>query len=255
MRAETYIDRSQLESNIRAQRIPRKLLRDALNILETYDEYLNIWKEKKEDDKRFVLSLGAFNISPQEIKNALHFLQWIPLADEYGEDCYDKRKLTLEGFFNGIYIEQTGGPSPYSEEAIFGFWNYTQKDEVRIFLKTYLANNKEESSVSTSNHNKTILKINKSKMQVTKDNSLLVCAFRKVGGKNLRFEYILNLAKTSTKISAKKLRNKTIQNISSEIDEINERLKENLELTEDVIKNDDNSGYEINREIYEINFG
>jgi len=255
MGAETYIDRSQLESNIRSQKIPYKLLRDALSILETYDKYIIIFNEKKEDwtklvDEHFSLSLNAFDRPPLEIKRALNFLQWIPLKDKYGEACYEKRKLTLEGFFIGIRIDQTDGPSPYSEESISGLWTYIQKDEVKCFLKEYLNNNKEEFS---DNINKITLKINKNKMEVSKDNSLCVCPFRK-NSKNRRFEYILILAKSRTKIGASKLSNKSIQSTSSEIDKINERLKKDLDLTENIIVNNQNSGYEINRNIYEVIF-
>jgi len=238
MGAETYIDRSQLESNIRSQKIPYKLLRDALSILETYDKYIIIFNEKKEDwtklvDEHFSLSLNAFDRPPLEIKRALNFLQWIPLKDKYGEACYE-----------------TDGPSPYSEESISGLWTYIQKDEVKCFLKEYLNNNKEEFS---DNINKITLKINKNKMEVSKDNSLCVCPFRK-NSKNRRFEYILILAKSRTKIGASKLSNKSIQSTSSEIDKINERLKKDLDLTENIIVNNQNSGYEINRNIYEVIF-
>lgn len=260
MRAEKYIDRAQLESNIQAQRIPHKLLRDALNILEMDNKYLKIWKEKKEGwtksvDKKFVLSFGLFDIKPQDIYKALHFLQWIPLTDEYGEYCYENKNLTLEGCFYRICIRQADGTSPYGEEVIFDLWRYTHKDEVRLFLKEYLENNKETSfDIAGTINNKITLKINKVKMEISKDNNTLVCSFRKVGGKNRRFEYICKLAISKTKIGSKKLRDKTFQNTSGEIDKINDRLIKDLDLTEKVIKNKGNSGYEINREIYEIIF-
>lgn len=150
MGAEKYIDRAQLERNIQAQRIPHKLLRDALNILEMDNKYLKIWKEKKEGwtellDKKFTLSFGLFDITPQDIYKALHFLQWIPLTTEYWEDCYEKKNLTLDGCFYRICSRQVDGPSPYGEEIIFDLWRYTHKDEVRLFLKEYLENNKEKS--------------------------------------------------------------------------------------------------------------
>lgn len=100
--------------------------------------------------------------------------------------------------------------------------------------------------------NKTTLKINKKNKTISKDSSgeNIVCVFRKVNGKNKRFEYIVKLAQNE-KISGSKLSNTSSQNISTEITKINLRLIDNLDLTHDVIKNDDNSGYEIDRNFYE----
>ncbi|MCX6717728.1 MAG: hypothetical protein NTU76_03585 [Candidatus Taylorbacteria bacterium] len=104
--------------------------------------------------------------------------------------------------------------------------------------------------------NKIILKIDKENKTITKDlsNKNLICTFRKGTAKNKRFEYIIILAKSNKKIGAKKLSKTTYQNISTEIDSINERLKDSLGLTKKVIKNDNNSGYEIDWEIYKITF-
>ncbi len=76
------------------------------------------------------------------------------------------------------------------------------------------------------------------------------CIFRKTGGKNKRFEYILKIAQGS-KMAASKL-NSNFQTLSKEIDEINNRIEIDLALTKRFIVNDKNSGYEINERYYLI---
>ncbi len=111
-------------------------------------------------------------------------------------------------------------------------------------------NFKKESQFSTSS--KIILKIDKKDKKIIKNcnNKTLSCAFRGGNGKNKRFEYIVKLAQ-GKKISGSKLSNTSAQNLSTEIGKINKRLTVDLELVYDVIKNDNNSGYEINRDFFE----
>jgi hypothetical protein len=105
-------------------------------------------------------------------------------------------------------------------------------------------------------NNLILLKINKENKTITRNSGRknLVCAFRKVSGKNKRFEYVVNLVKSETKISGSKLSNTSAQNISTELEKINKKLKEDLDLIEDFIKNENNSGYEINKDCYKVEF-
>jgi hypothetical protein len=100
------------------------------------------------------------------------------------------------------------------------------------------------------NTKKITLKINKLRKEVKKDfnGKVVSCFFR--GKVNKRFEYLVKLAKNNEKIGASDLSKTSYQNISTEIDKINERLVTDLELNQNVIKNDGNSGYEIDRDFY-----
>ncbi len=112
-----------------------------------------------------------------------------------------------------------------------------------------------ESVKKTKDNNKIILEIHKKSKTISKDSEgvNLSCPFRRTNGKNKRFEYIVKLAQ-NTKIAGSKLSSTSAQNISMEIKKINKRLLDKLDLTKNVIKNHDNSGYEIDRDIYELIF-
>ncbi|MEI7810236.1 MAG: hypothetical protein WCI41_01615 [bacterium] len=101
---------------------------------------------------------------------------------------------------------------------------------------------------------KITLKINRKDKTIARDSR--ICAFRGGQSKNKRFEYIATLAKSkSEKIGAKKLNpNTTIQTLSGEVGKINERLKKDLDLRDDLIVNNNNSGYKINKDFYTIEF-
>lgn len=84
----------------------------------------------------------------------------------------------------------------------------------------------------------------------TYDGKVLTCVF---SSKSERFKYIEKIIQHG-KISGKQLRgSKTFQALSTEISEINKRLRKELNISRDVVVNSDNSGYTID-EIYELNF-
>lgn len=105
---------------------------------------------------------------------------------------------------------------------------------------------------SVDQNKKIIIKIDTAKKTIARETGkeTLEYQFRKSDGKNKRFEYIVTIAQ-NPKVGAKKLSNATYQSISSEIMEINEIIKQGLKLTQDLIINKGNSGYEINK-MYEI---
>lgn len=100
---------------------------------------------------------------------------------------------------------------------------------------------------------KIIIQINEEQKEISrnKKDKILKYRFRK-SGKNIRFEYILTISK-NTKTGAKKLSNKTYQNISTEIKNINKIIKKELQLTNDLITNNNNTGYCIN-DVYIVEF-
>jgi len=86
-----------------------------------------------------------------------------------------------------------------------------------------------------------------------KDNKKFICKFRKIHGKNKRFEYIIKIYH-KPQISGSDLAGAgNLQNLSKELREINNTLKDKLKLSEDFILNDNNTGYKINDK-YHIEF-
>ena len=68
-------------------------------------------------------------------------------------------------------------------------------------------------------------------------------------GINKRFGYLIKIHQ-NPKISGTDLGSATLQNLSKEIRELNETFKEKLKLPDELIINNDNSGYEINRRYF-----
>lgn len=99
--------------------------------------------------------------------------------------------------------------------------------------------------------NKITLAINEKIKKITqKSNPKLSFSFRLYGGKNKRFEYLLIIA-GNERISGKELDpNITPQALSGEIREINNNLKKALKLKNEIIINNNNSGYEANKDFY-----
>ena len=106
---------------------------------------------------------------------------------------------------------------------------------------------------NTQESNKIILIINTDKKTIARktQNETLEYQFRKSDGKNKRFEYLIMITQSNSKVGANRLGNTTLQNISSELKNINEIIIKKLKLTKDLIVNYNNSGYEINK-VYQI---
>lgn len=96
--------------------------------------------------------------------------------------------------------------------------------------------------------------INEDRKEISrKDNKKFKHEFRKIHGKNKRFEYIIKIYNIP-QISGSKLAGVgNLQNLSKELREINNTLKDKLKLSEDFILNDNNTGYKINDK-YHIEF-
>ena len=101
-----------------------------------------------------------------------------------------------------------------------------------------------------------ILKIDTEAKTITRDDrkKLLQFSFRKVRGRNKRFNYLIKIAESPFGIIARKLDTTTSQNISSEIAKTNKETKKLLKLPEYLIVNKGGSGYKINRAIYDVEF-
>ncbi|HNW71679.1 MAG TPA: hypothetical protein PKZ36_00285 [Candidatus Paceibacterota bacterium] len=99
-----------------------------------------------------------------------------------------------------------------------------------------------------------ILMIDEVKKEIfRKDNNKFIHRFRKTHGKNKRFEYIINIY-NNPKIGGSDLaKGGTLQNLSKEINNLNKKIKTELRLSEKIIVNDDNTGYQINDK-YNIEF-
>ena len=121
-------------------------------------------------------------------------------------------------------------------------------------LRNFIAQIETTEKTNSMSNNKTILDIDKKNKTISKDSGekKLVCPFRsKATGKNKRFEYVVKLTQNEKKWGGSKLSDTSSQNISTEITKINQRLIDDLDLIHDVIKNDNNSGYEIDKNFYE----
>ncbi|MFA6386756.1 MAG: hypothetical protein WCW04_03240 [Candidatus Paceibacterota bacterium] len=93
---------------------------------------------------------------------------------------------------------------------------------------------------------KIILQIDEKRKEIIfKENNKFKYAFRRTRGVNKRLNYLIKIYK-NPKISGNSLANTTtLQNLSGEITELNNVLKNRLNLSDDLIVNDGNSGYEI----------
>lgn len=103
---------------------------------------------------------------------------------------------------------------------------------------------------------KTILQISKERKEIMrKDNHKFKRSFRSPQGKNKRFEYLIKIY-DNPKISGRDLEpdpdliGKKLQNLSKEIRKMNGSFKNKLNLPDNLIVNESNSGYEINSKYY-----
>lgn len=129
-------------------------------------------------------------------------------------------------------------------------WDVLKK-RAESFLKTDLS--KPILRSIYKNNEVIILQINEEKKEVTrKDNFKFKHSFRKPSGINKRFEYLIKIHH-SPKISGYDLGSPSLQNISKEINKLNKKLGGSLKLSDDLIINEGNSGYEINPK-YKIEF-
>ena len=100
------------------------------------------------------------------------------------------------------------------------------------------------------NGEKIILQIDEKRKEIMrKDNNEFRHSFRRALGINKRFGYLIKIHQ-NPKISGTDLGSATLQNLSKEIRELNETFKEKLKLPDELIINNDNSGYEINRRYF-----
>jgi hypothetical protein len=120
-------------------------------------------------------------------------------------------------------------------------------------LKAFLAQMAEEENRSQQSM---LLKINVHAKKITRDvdQKTLFSQFRTVNRRNKRLDYIVAIARSNKPIAASVLSSTTHQSTSGEITAINKKLKQDLLLIEDVIKNDGATGYEINRDHYSVAF-
>lgn len=98
---------------------------------------------------------------------------------------------------------------------------------------------------------KNIFYINQDTMEIIKkDNDKFQYKFSKRNGVNNRFTYLIEIIKNNN-ISAKKLidftKTNNVQNLSKEIAEINKIFKGKLGIMDDIINNQKNTGYRINK--------
>jgi len=205
-------------------------------------EYIRETSElKKEFNHRFYF---LDKLSEKEINNKtriasvrLHTKQF----QHFKLDCAEVR--SIEGL-EGYYLKSGG--KLYDNRSI--------KKSALVVIDDLIETIEKDGGSNITAKNKTTLKINKKNKTISKDSiKNLVCSFRKVNGKNKRFDYIVKLAQNE-KIGGSKLSDTSAQNLSTEIGKINMRLINDLDLTHNVIKNDNNSGYEIDRDFYEPSF-
>lgn len=94
-------------------------------------------------------------------------------------------------------------------------------------------------------------------LQISEERKEIICnkfkhSFRKATGANKRFEYLIKIYK-NPKIGGSDLGSSTLQNVSKELKKLNVIIKNKLKLSDDLIINNGNSGYEINNK-YKIEF-
>lgn len=146
---------------------------------------------------------------------------------------------------NGFYPKHSPEWEKFKDEMDNLVKDFEEKYTNFVFLT------KEELEVVVKSK-KIIIKIDTARKTIARETSggTLEYQFRKSDGINKRFGYIIMIAQ-NPKVGAKKLSNASYQSISSEIIEINTIIKQELKLTQDLIINEGNSGYEINKP-YEI---
>ncbi len=100
---------------------------------------------------------------------------------------------------------------------------------------------------NVGNDKKIILLVNKKTNEITvKDKNHLKHSFRRTYGINKRLGYLIKIYKTPKIGGAVLAGTPKLQNISKELKKINADLMEDLDLQDNVIMNDNNSGYYIN---------
>lgn len=141
-----------------------------------------------------------------------------------------------------------GGWGPVENRRLTVDLKIKYKSDTKKFIKKFLD---KVDFGDDKNFSKIVLEINKKQKEVRNKLNNKIFSFRKATGENKRFNYLLTLIKNPKKVSGMNLNSiVTPSSLSGEIEEINTNLKNSLDLAEKVIINNNNSGYEINSEIY-----
>lgn len=152
-----------------------------------------------------------------------------------------------------ISHEPISGWGPRENRRLTVDLDIKYKPDTASVLKEFLK--KVDKNVVGRDASKIALEINKEEKSVRNMVNNKTYAFRKSGGKNKRFDYLVAIVNNSKKVAGRKLSpDITAQALSGEIDKINENIKSSLDLVEKIIINDNNSGYGKNENAYIFNF-
>jgi hypothetical protein len=166
---------------------------------------------------------------------------------------------TSEVDFTGEHIEHDKYKRTGEDMREIGYLAYEDKEEVLEAIQNLQQkigiNKKIITTKNKKDFSKIVLKIDTIKCLVLREENNTSLPFRKPSVKNKRFKMLVKITRSKHPILAEEFE-KSASYISSEVREINDRLKKKLTLVDDIIINDQTAkeGYSLNRNDYKIIF-